>query len=124
MLANIREARLEGTLRLPGPRRRRREGHVAVLVRALRDGKGFPSPLAGEKTLEAVDKSPPDLVLLDMMMPRIDGTRRSPSRFSRSGPVAMVECLFPEQLDPFLPRQRLPAALAANVPQRRPSRAR
>jgi len=49
------------------------KANVDVLVQALRDEYKISVALDGEKALEAVEKSPPDLVLLDIVMPGIDG---------------------------------------------------
>jgi sigma-B regulation protein RsbU (phosphoserine phosphatase) len=49
------------------------KANVDVLVQALRDEYKLSVALDGEKALEAVEKSPPDLVLLDIVMPGIDG---------------------------------------------------
>ena len=49
------------------------KANVDVLVQALRDEYRLSVALDGEKALEAVEKSPPDLVLLDIVMPGIDG---------------------------------------------------
>jgi phosphoserine phosphatase RsbU/P len=49
------------------------KANVDVLVEALRDDYKLSVALDGEKALAAVAKSPPDLVLLDIVMPGIDG---------------------------------------------------
>src|SRR6478672_8369842 len=45
------------------------------LLRARLEARGYTidSAMDGEEALHAIAKSPPDLVLLDVMMPRIDG---------------------------------------------------
>ena len=49
------------------------KANVDVLVQALRGEYKISVALDGEKALAAVEKSPPDLVLLDIVMPGIDG---------------------------------------------------
>lgn len=47
--------------------------NVDVLVEALRDESKLSVALNGESALRSVEKNPPDLVLLDILMPDIDG---------------------------------------------------
>jgi sigma-B regulation protein RsbU (phosphoserine phosphatase) len=47
--------------------------NVDVLVEALRDDHNLSVALNGESALQIIEKNPPDLVLLDIMMPGIDG---------------------------------------------------
>ena len=47
--------------------------NVEILVAALKDDYKLSVAIDGERALRAVEKSPPDLVLLDIMMPGIDG---------------------------------------------------
>lgn len=49
------------------------KANVDVLVNALRDEYKLAVALDGESALRSVDKAVPDLVLLDIMMPGIDG---------------------------------------------------
>ncbi len=49
------------------------ETNVDILVEALDDSYDVSVALDGETALEIVDDSPPDLILLDIMMPGIDG---------------------------------------------------
>jgi sigma-B regulation protein RsbU (phosphoserine phosphatase) len=49
------------------------KANVDVLVNALRDEYKLAVALDGESALRSIDKSVPDLVLLDIMMPGIDG---------------------------------------------------
>src|SRR5678815_35563 len=45
------------------------------LLRARLEARGYAieSAMDGEQALRCVEQSPPDLILLDVMMPRIDG---------------------------------------------------
>lgn len=49
------------------------KANVDVLVQALRDDHKLSVALDGETALRSVEKTPPDLVLTDIMMPGIDG---------------------------------------------------
>lgn len=49
------------------------KANVDVLVQALRDDHKLGVALDGESALRAIEKNPPDLVLLDIVMPGIDG---------------------------------------------------
>ena len=49
------------------------KANVDVLVQALRDDYKLSIALNGEAALKSVEKNPPDLVLLDIMMPGLDG---------------------------------------------------
>jgi sigma-B regulation protein RsbU (phosphoserine phosphatase) len=49
------------------------KANVDVLVQALRDDYKLSVALSGENALNSAEKNPPDLVLLDIMMPGIDG---------------------------------------------------
>jgi phosphoserine phosphatase RsbU/P len=49
------------------------KANVDILVQALRDDYKLSVALDGQKALDAVQRSPPDLVLLDIVMPDIDG---------------------------------------------------
>ena len=49
------------------------EANVDVLVSALRDEYKLSVAIDGEGALRSIEKSPPDLVLLDIVMPGIDG---------------------------------------------------
>jgi phosphoserine phosphatase RsbU/P len=49
------------------------KANIDVLVEALRDDYKLSVALSGENALKSIEKNPPDLVLLDIMMPGIDG---------------------------------------------------
>ncbi len=49
------------------------EANVDILVEALGDSYDVSVAIDGESALEAVTESPPDIILLDIMMPGIDG---------------------------------------------------
>jgi PAS domain S-box-containing protein len=66
------------------------------VLRGILDGKGFEISIAmnGETALTLVDKNPPDLILLDVMMPEINGfetcKRLKENSETRSIPVVFV----------------------------------
>jgi phosphoserine phosphatase RsbU/P len=49
------------------------KANVDVLVQALRDDHKLSVALDGESALRSIEKNPPDIVLLDIVMPGIDG---------------------------------------------------
>jgi sigma-B regulation protein RsbU (phosphoserine phosphatase) len=49
------------------------KSNVDILVDALRDDYKLSVALNGESALQSIDRNPPDLVLLDILMPGIDG---------------------------------------------------
>ena len=49
------------------------EANVAVLVEALRGEYKLSVALSGEQALRQIERNPPDLILLDIVMPGIDG---------------------------------------------------
>jgi phosphoserine phosphatase RsbU/P len=73
------------------------KANVDVLVQALRDDHKLGVALDGESALRAIEKNPPDLVLLDIVMPGIDGyevcrrLRAAPA--SRDIPVMFLSSL-------------------------------
>jgi sigma-B regulation protein RsbU (phosphoserine phosphatase) len=73
------------------------KANVDVLVHALRDEYKLAVALDGESALRSVEKSVPDLVLLDIMMPGIDGyevcRRLRASAATRELPVMFLSAL-------------------------------
>ena len=73
------------------------KSNVDVLVEALRDDYKLSVALNGESALRSVEKTPPDLVLLDIMMPGIDGyevcQRLRASKDTRDIPVMFLSSL-------------------------------
>lgn len=73
------------------------KANVDVLVEALRDEYKLSVALNGESALRSVEKAPPDLVLLDIMMPGIDGyevcRRLRASQQTREIPVMFLSSL-------------------------------
>jgi len=73
------------------------KANVDVLVQALHDDYQLSVALNGEGALRSVEKSPPDLILLDIMMPGMDGyevcrrLRASPK--TREVPVMFLSSL-------------------------------
>jgi phosphoserine phosphatase RsbU/P len=73
------------------------KANVDVLVQALRDDYKLSVALNGESALRTAEKNPPDLVLLDIMMPGMDGyevcrrLRASPQ--TREVPVMFLSSL-------------------------------
>ncbi|MGQ9603581.1 MAG: GGDEF domain-containing response regulator [bacterium] len=72
------------------------EEHIRKIVKFQLEKAGYTVDLAkdGLEALQSIEKSPPDLVLLDLMMPRMDGyevCRRLKSNYQTSHiPVIMV----------------------------------
>ena len=74
------------------------KANVDVLVQALRDDYKLSVALSGESALRSAEKSPPDLVLLDIMMPGLDGYEVC--RRLRAGPATQdVPVMFLSSLD-------------------------
>ncbi len=73
------------------------KANVDVLVHALRDEYKLAVALDGESALRSVEKTVPDLVLLDIMMPGIDGyevcRRLRASEATREVPVMFLSAL-------------------------------
>jgi sigma-B regulation protein RsbU (phosphoserine phosphatase) len=71
--------------------------NVDVLVEALRDDHKLSVALSGEGALRSIEKNPPDLVLLDIMMPGLDGyevcRRLRASPVTREIPVMFLSAL-------------------------------
>ena len=73
------------------------KANIDVLVEALRDEYKLSVALDGERALAAIEKAPPDLVLLDIVMPGIDGyevcRRLRASEATRELPVMFLSSL-------------------------------
>jgi serine phosphatase RsbU (regulator of sigma subunit) len=73
------------------------KANVDVLVQALRDEYQLSVALNGESALRSAEKNPPDLVLLDIMMPGMDGyevcSRLRASAQTREVPVMFLSSL-------------------------------
>ena len=71
--------------------------NVDILVQALRDDYKLSVALDGHAALRSVEKSPPDLVLLDIVMPDLDGyevcRRLRASELTREVPVMFLSAL-------------------------------
>jgi sigma-B regulation protein RsbU (phosphoserine phosphatase) len=71
--------------------------NVDILVQALRDEYKLSVALDGEAALRSIEKSPPDLVLLDIVMPGLDGygvcQRLRSSESTRELPVMFLSSL-------------------------------
>ena len=71
--------------------------NVDVLVEALRSDYKLSVALNGESALRSIEKTPPDLVLLDIMMPGLDGyevcRRLRASAVAREIPVMFLSAL-------------------------------
>jgi len=71
--------------------------NVDILVQALRDEYKLSVALDGHAALRSVEKSPPDLVLLDIVMPDLDGyevcRRLRASELTREVPVMFLSAL-------------------------------
>jgi len=71
--------------------------NVDILVQALRDEYKLSVALDGNAALRSVEKSPPDLVLLDIVMPDLDGyevcRRLRASELTREVPVMFLSAL-------------------------------
>src|SRR6516225_5550326 len=73
------------------------KANVDVLVQALRDEYQLSVALNGESALRSAEKNPPDLILLDIMMPGMDGyevcSRLRTSAQTREVPVMFLSSL-------------------------------
>ena len=56
------------------------KANVDILVQALSGEYKLSVALSGQQALEAVRRSPPDLILLDIVMPDIDGYEYNEAR--------------------------------------------
>jgi sigma-B regulation protein RsbU (phosphoserine phosphatase) len=73
------------------------KANIDVLVQALRDDYKLSVALNGESALRSAEKNPPDLVLLDIVMPGIDGyevcRRLRAAPHTRETPVMFLSAL-------------------------------
>jgi len=73
------------------------KANVDILVAALRDEYRLSVALDGEVALRSIEKNPPDLVLLDIMMPGTDGyevcRRLRATEATREIPVVFLSSL-------------------------------
>lgn len=73
------------------------KANVDILIEALRDDCKLAVALGGQQALDAIARHPPDLVLLDIMMPDIDGyeicRRLRASETTRELPVMFLSAL-------------------------------
>jgi sigma-B regulation protein RsbU (phosphoserine phosphatase) len=74
------------------------KANIDVLVQALRDDYKLNVALNGENALRSAEKNPPDLVLLDIMMPGIDGFEVC-RRLRASAPTREVPVMFLSSLE-------------------------
>ena len=68
------------------------KANVDALIHVLQQDYKLSVALSGEAALRAADKSPPDMILLDVMMPRLDGfsVARELRRVGRTMPILML----------------------------------
>ena len=73
------------------------QDNVDILVEALKNDYKLSVAIDGERALRAVEKSQPDLVLLDIMMPGLDGyevcRRLRASEATRDLPIMFLSAL-------------------------------
>jgi sigma-B regulation protein RsbU (phosphoserine phosphatase) len=81
------------------------KANIDVLVEALRDDYKLSVALSGENALKNIAKNPPDLVLLDIMMPGIDGYEVC-SRFREMPAMREVPVMFLSSLEDVLNKTR------------------
>src|SRR5271154_5393300 len=74
------------------------KANVDVLVEALRGEFKLSVALNGESALQSAEQVPPDLVLLDIMMPGMDGYKVS-RRFRASSHTREVPVMFLSTLE-------------------------
>jgi sigma-B regulation protein RsbU (phosphoserine phosphatase) len=74
------------------------KANVDVLVQALRDDYQLSVALNGESALRSAEKNPPDLVLLDILMPGLDGYEVC-RRLRASPPTHEVPVMFLSSLE-------------------------
>ncbi len=74
------------------------KANVDVLVQALRDDYRISVSLNGEAALRSVEKNPPDLVLLDIVMPGLDGYEVC-RRLRAAAPTRELPVMFLSSLD-------------------------
>ncbi|MEI8342059.1 MAG: response regulator [Verrucomicrobiota bacterium] len=72
--------------------------NIDILVEALKHDYKLSVALSGEMALKIAEKTPPDLVLLDIMMPGLDGYEVC-RRFRKMPEMADVPVIFLSSLD-------------------------
>src|SRR6516165_4038245 len=81
------------------------KANVDVLVQALRDEYKLSVALSGENALRSAEKNPPDLVLLDIVMPGMDGYEVC-RRLRASPPTREVPVMFLSSLEDVVNKAR------------------
>jgi sigma-B regulation protein RsbU (phosphoserine phosphatase) len=81
------------------------KANVDVLVQALRDDYKLSVALGGESALRSAEKNPPDLVLLDILMPGMDGYEVC-RRLRASAHTAEVPVMFLSSLEDVVDKAR------------------
>lgn len=90
------------------------------LSRSVSEIEGYtvlePSATTGEEALTLIDSLKPDVVLLDIRMPGLDGLQVAARLSERESPPAVVFCAASDEF----PRRRWKPAVSASSPSRWP----